>query len=44
MGLNGSISFEQLEELIPLRMGEKKVPGLSIAFVRDAKVLWSSGF
>jgi len=44
MGLNGSIPFEQLEELIPLRMGEKKVPGLSIAVVRDAKVLWSSGF
>ena len=44
MGLNGSIPFEQLEELIPLRMGEKKVPGLSIAIVRDAKLLWSSGF
>ena len=33
-----------LESLIPKRMEEAKVPGLSIALVRDAKLLWSRGF
>lgn len=33
-----------LESLIPEKMEEVKVPGLSIALIRDAKVLWSEGF
>jgi len=33
-----------LESLIPQRMAEAKVPGLSIALVRDARLLWCQGF
>ncbi len=33
-----------LEESIPELMEENKVPGLSIAIVRDAKLAWTRGF
>jgi CubicO group peptidase (beta-lactamase class C family) len=33
-----------LEKQIPERMAEAKTPGLSIAIIRDAKVLWRRGF
>jgi CubicO group peptidase (beta-lactamase class C family) len=33
-----------LESLIPRRMSESGVPGLSIALIRDAELVWSKGF
>src|SRR5437588_7626906 len=33
-----------LEKQIPGLMAEAKTPGLSIAIIRDAKVLWRRGF
>src|SRR5205085_7443491 len=34
----------RLEKQIPRLMEEAKVPGLSIAIIRDAKLLWRRGF
>jgi len=38
------VIIADLESLIPKRMEEAKVPGLSIALVRDAELRWSRGF
>lgn len=35
---------KELETLIPKLMKESKVPGVSIALVRDGKMTWSKGF
>lgn len=35
---------KDLERSIPKQMEEAKVPSLSIALIRDAKLLWSQGF
>lgn len=37
------ISYD-LERFIPARMAEVSVPGLSIAIVRDAEIVWTRGF
>lgn len=34
----------ELKELIPRVMEREKVPGLSIAIIRDARVVWTEGF
>jgi CubicO group peptidase (beta-lactamase class C family) len=46
--LKGSVSsgtlIAELERLIPKLMDEARVPGLSIAVIKDAKLLWRRGF
>src|SRR4029453_19188505 len=37
-------SFANLEQQIPALMAEGDIPGLSIAVIRDARVVWSRGF
>jgi CubicO group peptidase (beta-lactamase class C family) len=36
--------LSDLESIIPERMQEAKVPGLSIALIEDAELIWSQGF
>jgi CubicO group peptidase (beta-lactamase class C family) len=36
--------ISELESMIPRLMKEAKIPGLSIAVVRDGKLLWAKGF
>jgi CubicO group peptidase (beta-lactamase class C family) len=36
--------IDDLERVIPEKMDARKVPGLSIAIIKDTKVLWSKGF
>src|SRR5262249_25961442 len=40
----GKILIASLEKQIPKLMEEAKVPGLSIAIIKDAKLLWRRGF
>ena len=37
-------SIEKLEKQIPDLMTELQIPGVSIAIVRDARIMWSRGF
>ncbi|HLN59336.1 MAG TPA: serine hydrolase domain-containing protein, partial [Thermoanaerobaculia bacterium] len=34
----------RLADLIPRAMGEAKVPGVSVALIRDGRVAWRRGF
>lgn len=34
----------RLEQMIPRLMSEAEIPGLSIALIRDSKMIWSHGF
>ena len=38
------IIVRELESLIPRRINESGVPGLSIALIRDLELVWSKGF
>lgn len=38
------VLIAELKKSIPELMNKNKVPGLSIAIIRDAKILWSQGF
>src|SRR5260370_31927903 len=38
------MSFGQLENFIFEKIAETKLPGLSIALVKDGEVIWSRGF
>ena len=37
-------ALARLEQMIPQLMTEADIPGLSIALIRDSKVIWSHGF
>jgi hypothetical protein len=43
-GIPAELSVIELQKLIPSLMTEIGVPGLSIALIRDAKILWHQGF
>src|SRR5262245_47245895 len=43
-GVPAELSVTELQKLIPSLMTEIGVPGLSIALIRDAKILWHQGF
>ena len=40
----GETSIADLEKLIPKLMEENRVPGVSIALIKDAKLFWRRGF
>ena len=39
-----SVVISDLERYIPIRMRETRVPGLSIAVIRNASLVWAKGF
>ena len=38
------VAVTRLEQMIPRLMSEAEIPGLSIALIRDSKMVWSHGF
>jgi hypothetical protein len=40
----GEASIAELEQLIPKLMEENRVPGVSIALIKDANLVWRRGF